>query len=306
MIRINLLKQPAKKKSKKLKLSPKFFIIVGITSGVLLVSAGGWWGFKKLYLFLPEGKQKVVVKDDFTPSTFVSAYNVEEVVRDVNDSKDKLKRRGVLDLPYEQLSFVEKINYEIHFAKNVCDLLTRTVIPGVDFKNIQVSSFKTFKGVGVSNSKENLIKVFKLLKKEKVEILPKPQTVIRKSNNGYQFTISCITEFGLNLEAPFLLGPDDVLEYEEVDMVLKKIVNIAEDDGVNITSGPFRLKAFFVGDYRRFRYRLSGTSSYSNFVAFINNLYERHVPCAFEEFKLTALSENSLKIEADIIFTTSN
>ena len=66
-----------------------------------------------------------------------------------------------------------------------------------------------------------------------------------------------------------------------------------------------RVDAFLLDDYRRIRYHFSGVSSYNTFVAFINSLYNRHVQCAFERLKLAALSENSLKIDADIIFTTS-
>ena len=281
------------------------FIVPGSAVGILLVCAGMWWIIQYFDLFSPKEKHKDSVKDDFTPSTFVSSNVVEEVVSDISDSKDKLKQRGILDLSYEELSPIEKINYEIHYAKMVCDLLTRTVLPSVDFSSIKVDSFNTFYGVGVSNLKDKVVALFEALKKEKIEIQPKPQTKITKRNGGYRFTILCKTGFGLNLEAPFLLDAEDIIDYEELDIVVKRFIDVADDNRVNITSKPYRIGTSFFDDYRRFRYRLSAVSSYNNFVNFINSLYKRQIPCAFEKFKLTALGENSLEIDADIIFTTA-
>ena len=281
------------------------FIVPGSVVGTLLICAGIWWIIQYFNLFSPKEKFLDSVKDDFTPSTFVSSNVVEEVVSDINDSNDKLKQRGILDLSYEELSTIEKVNYEIHYAKMVCDLLTRTVLSGVDFTSIQVDSFTTFYGIGVSNSKENVVALFEALKKEKIYIHPKPETRITKRNDGYGFVILCETEFGLNLEAPFLLGVEDVIDYEELDIAVKRFIDAAEDNKVNITSKPYRIDSSFFEDYRRFRYHFSAISSYNNFVNFINSLYKRHIPCAFEKFKLTALGENSLKIDADIILTTA-
>ena len=107
------------------------------------------------------------------------------------------------------------------------------------------------------------------------------------------------------MEAPFLLDAEDIIDFEELDILVKRVIDVAEDNRVNITSKPERLDAFFLDDYRRFRYRFSAISSYNNFVNFVNSLYDIYVQCAFEKFKLTALSENSLEVNADIIFTTS-
>ena len=305
MIRINLLKQPAKKKLKRLKVSPKVFIIPGSVVGIVIVCFGIWWAIKYFGLFSGEKKQQDIVKDDYAPSTFVSSNVVEDVVDDKFDTKDKLTERGLQDYPYEKLSFIEKVNYEIHFAKNICDLL-KTIQPGVDFNSIQADSFSTLKGIGVANSKQKLVNLFKSLKEhKKVELYPKPQSRFSRNGNTYSFHILCKTEFGLNLEAPFLIDAEEVLDYDEVNLLVKRVMDVAEDEGVSIKSGPDRIDASLLDGYRRIRYTFSGVSSYNTFVTFINSLYNRHIQCAFEKLKLTALSENSLKIDADIIFTTS-
>ena len=306
MIRINLLKRQSRKKFIPWKFSPRHLFIIGYTTGALVICTTGLVIIKRIFFSKPKITNEYIIKDDYLPSTFVKSNVVEEVVRDVNDLNDKINKRGLLDLSYEQLSFLEKINYEINFAKNICDLLHNTFITGVDFRNLQISSFKSFGGDGFSKSKENVIKVFNALKKEKVEILPKPKTSITKKEDIYYFTISCITEFGLNLEAPFLLGYDEVLADNDLSITTQKILVVAEENNVAVSSGLTLYKSNVIGDYKRFRYRFSGTSSYSNFVAFVNSLYDRHIPCAFEKFKLSARKQDLLSIEAEILLTTSN
>ncbi len=306
MIQINLLKQPQRKSIKRIKLSRKSIIIASSVVGVLLLSIIGWRLFLIFKSSLKKDDTKITVKDDFSPSTYLNPKNVEEVVRDINKLNDKLDKRGFLKIPYDEMSSIEKINYEIHFSKNVCDLLTRTAIPGIDFKNLEVDSYNTLIGIGLCDIKENVIKLFKSLKREKVEILPKPQSIIRKQHHWYQFTISSVLpEFGLNFEAPFFLGPNDLPDHEDLDLIIKKMVQTAKNDNIKITSGPNRVESYFKGDYRQFRYQLKGKSSYTDFVIFINSLYNRQIPCSFQMFKLKAEGKNILKIEADIVFTTS-
>ncbi len=305
MIRINLLKQTTRKKVKRLAIPPKMLVVGGSVLGGIVLIAGVWWAITFFNLF-PSGKKDVpAVKDDYTPSSLVGSQMLEDVVDDRDDTRDKLKRRGILDVPYEQLSFVEKVNYEIQYAKNIFDLLSRTSLPGVDFSKVNVASFTQFLGVGQSNSREDVKQFFERLKQEKIDLLPKPQTIIRRSSDGYTFTISCTSRFGLDLEAPFLLGPEDILSYDDLPAVVKRVVTVAKEGNIRIHSGPSQEEAFFIGDYRRFRYRLIGAAAYKNFVSFINELYTRQVPCAFEKIQLVAVTNTSVKIEADLIFTTT-
>lgn len=306
MIRINLLKQPAKKKKKRWRISPKVFIVPGSIAGIVIISVGIWLLIKQLPLFSGERKRQIIVKDDYAPSSFVSSNAVEDVVNDKFNTKDKLSERGLEDFPYNRLSFIEKVNYELHFAKNICDLFNKTVQPGVEFNRIEADSFNTLKGIGIANSQEKVVSLFKELKEnKKVNLLPKPQSKFSGSGSMYTFNFLCKTEFGLNLEAPFLIDAEEIIGYEEVKLLVKRVRDVAADEGVSIRLGPERIDASFQNGYRRIRYHFSGTSSYNRFVSFINSLYDRHVQCAFEKIKLTAVNDNFLEIDANIIFTTS-
>lgn len=304
MIQINLLKKTANKKRVALKLSQRQKMLLGIIFSVLVIGLSGFQITKMIASSKTKKESRVVIKDDFSPSSFVSPH-VEEVVRDRNDASDKLTTGGILNIPYEQLSFIEKTNYEILYAKNVFDMLSRTIISGVDFKEIEFCDYKTLHGLGLSKSKDKVRTVFKTLRSEKLVLLPKPQTQISKKGEYYQFKIAGITDFRLNLHAPFLVASDDMIAYDDLDMTLKKFVDAADGHRINIQSGPNRIDAFVLKKYRRFHYTFTATSTYSRFVSYINNLYDSEIPCAFKKLSITALSSSTVKIEAEIIFTTS-
>ncbi len=304
MIRINLLKQTTKKKVARKGLSQKNVILLFSVVGGAVLLVGIVFVIKSFLLVGPK-KEVMMAQDDYMPSTFTNANAIEEPVRDMDHSKDKLNQRGLLDIAYSEMSLIEKINYEIHFAKNVCDLLSNTVLPGVDFKTLEMQQFTTFKGSGLSSSKAGIVTLLKSLRSKKIELLPKPQTLIKKNNEGYSFTLACKTNFGLNLEAPFILGHNDLPAYEELSHIVEKVKNTAEDEQLNLSSKLTKKDSSLKGDFRQFQYRLKGVATYKDFVAFVNSLYTRNIPCSFKSAKVTAKSEHAVTIEADLIITTA-
>jgi hypothetical protein len=265
--------------------------------------SGGWWAYRYSGWFTPASQRTATAQDDVQPSTFVSRHVVEEVVGDVDSDRETLTKHGFLDLSYEQLSTVEKVNYEIHFAKNVFDLLARTAVSGVDFTRVQLKSFGQFTGSGQCGSREKIGRFFEGMKREKITLRPKPETIIRGSDDGFRFTITGDTRFGLNLESPFLLGPDEIMAYRDCEETIRRIYSVAKDEGLRGNEPSF-MEAAMADSYRRMRYQYSATGSYNSVVSFINTLYARRIPCAFEQFTLTALSASSVKMETGILLTT--
>ena len=98
---------------------------------------------------------KPMAQKGLAPSTYSasSAANmVEEVVKEVNDSRLKFRESGVLDLPYDQLSFAERINYELLFPKNVCEMLSRVIPAGIGLKSLEIDNFQTVYAVGLGRT----------------------------------------------------------------------------------------------------------------------------------------------------------
>lgn len=303
MIRINLLQQPQRKRPRRFQFSRRYIVILCCVSTVVIAVVAGWYGKKKF--LTKSGREQEVTRDVAVVKPDIShTLAVEDIVRDLDEKTDKLKRSGYLNLPYEQLSFIEKINYEIHFAKNIIEVLAQTVKPGVDFRTIEAKEFKTLWGQGLSNSRDDITYLLTSLRDKNITLRPKPHTHIVRKRDYYQFTLSSVCAFGLDLGAPFLVARSDIIEDEDISFVIKNIVAIANETSVNFTSGPKQYDKHAAGNYKRYRYTFTAVSSYNNFVLFVGTLYNRHIQCAFERFRLTAKTDTTLKIDADIIFTT--
>jgi hypothetical protein len=299
MIRINLLKTVEKKKSHGL---PKGVITGGIIVAGAAVFALGVIVSWKLVANLRKPQSYVAVEAP-RPKPQLDGRVVEEVVREVQNENAMTPR--MLSLPYREQRFQEKVNYEIHFGRNVCAFLEKVVPEGIRFKKFEASDFNTLYGSGLSDSRENIKLLFLSYRDQDATILPKPHTTIVKSDGGYQFVISATKEFGLDLEAPFIdLGLDHLAKAAELQQQLQKLKDVAAEKGVLIITGPKALPVEKLGDSQRFRYEFSGTSSYEKFVSFINGAFEARIPCAFEKFSVVALSDDKVKVDAQVLFTT--
>lgn len=271
----------------------------------VLLLVAGWYACDRLGLFRPR-ERAGIVRDDYAPSSFVGAGVVEEVVREVHESRGEVQRRGVLMLPYDELPFAEKINYEILFARSLFSILTRAVPRGVGFRELHISAFKTLYAVGLCESKEKVRAFFEGLRREHVDLLPKPYTRISLREGSFQFAVSCNAGFGLDVADPFVdLSLSHIPAHTDLESVVETVVNRARQNGITFSEGPERLGAVMFGGYRRFRYKLGGSTSYLNLVSFVNSLYDSRIPCAFEEIRLTAISEDRVRLAAELVIYTS-
>lgn len=307
MILINLAKQPVHSRQPFRVEAIPMRVVKSVTIGASLLLCIILMYYLYKYSFLMRDTKETVapIVDDYTPSVQTSPQVVEEIVPEKNTTVDKLQTKGMLTIPYEKLSFIEKVNYEIHFTKNVLELLGRVVVKGVDFKTITLNSFTTVSGVGLSKSREKVTEIFTNLREEKMTILPKPLSQINPVADGYQFTISSQVDFGLNLESPFLLSVENLLSPTDVEAIIKRMVETARDDSIEIIENPIQEQTSVDGKFRRFYYRFSGKTSYNNFANFVVNLYRKKIPIAFAELKLVAIKVNVLKVDARILITTT-
>ncbi|MBD3391205.1 MAG: hypothetical protein GF418_04045 [Chitinivibrionales bacterium] len=303
MVRINLLKKTVRKRAEGPKIPVRVYVIAGVTAGIACLVFAGIWISRTL--LRPEPEKEYVVEKDLRPSTYSKAHAVEEVVREHDDLGDKIKRSGVLDLPYEELATAEKINYEIHFARNVCELLATTVPQGIGFRTLSGEAFRRISGETYAASRELITHMLTELRRAGVDPLPPPASVIRKTGSKYKFTFKADVEFGLNLREPFIdLELHHLTSREGLPHALQKLGMVARKNGVRLNGTPRKLSAEAAGEFRKFRYRLTGVCSYVQFVRFVQGLHEERVPCAFENFRLVAQTRDRLTFNAQILFTT--
>jgi hypothetical protein len=245
-----------------------------------------------------------VEDEELLPSTYKETRTVEEVVREIRDDRDKLHRRGILNLPYEELSLAEKVNYEIYFARNVCELLATKVPGSIGLHVMEGRSYRTIYCVGSADSEKPIETAFEGLREAGVHLMDRPLTKISNKTSGYQFVLTGEPRFGLDLSAPHLIGLGDLPARDELDAVVRRITRIADRAGVRLKKEPSRTDVKVIGRFRRFHYALSGLSSYQGFVKFVEGLVAAEVGCAFQHFRVAARSHGNVSIDAELVITT--
>ncbi|MBN1760225.1 MAG: hypothetical protein JW863_17995, partial [Chitinispirillaceae bacterium] len=239
----------------------------------------------------------------FKPSTYRKADIVEDVVQEVTEERAAGDRRGTLDLPYAELSFLEKVNYEVLFARNVFSMLSRVVPAGIGLRSLEIENFQTLYAVGLGTSRELVSSTFIALKTEKLELLPKPFSYITSNDGeGYRFVVTCKIDFGLNLADPFQAS-DHLPARDDLPILTKRISRIGDSTGVSFKGTPKQLDAERVGAYRCFHYRYRGRTTYNDFVKFLLALYDARVPCAFRKINLKALDGTAVDVDLQLIIT---
>jgi hypothetical protein len=242
----------------------------------------------------------------FTPSTHKKSDIVEDVVREISDERAAGVKKRSPDMRYEELSFLEKVNYEALFAKTVFEILSRAIPQGIGLRTLEIDNFQTVYAVGLGASREMVSSTFLALKSEKLELLPKPLSYITaNAQDGYRFVVTCKTLFGLDFADPFQAS-DHLARRDDLPMLTKKIMTIAEGAGVKFTGTPATADGEKIGSFRRFSYRYRGTSTYNDFVKFLLDVYTNQLPCAFKKIDLKAQSGNAVDVEVQIIFTVSD
>lgn len=305
MIRINLLKDSKPKKAGGLNLPSdllkKVSIGAGSILGLIIVFV-----IVKAFIFGPKKGEDVeyLVRDAYDPSSHLSKDVIEETVRDEKRHGDQIDKRGILRIPYSDMSFVEQVNFENHFAKSVIDLLQRNVSSGVDFRGVSFSDYTYLKGNGRSDSKSQINSVLKNLRNDNVTFLPKPETSITKLKEGFSFKISSIYKPGLDSKAKFKIYKDDIPDYEDIDIIIKRIIDACEEGGLDIKNGPAKNSAEVKAGFRRLTYKVTCNGSYRSFASFVNKMYQQQIPCSVKSASLKAVKTGSLRMNLEIMITT--
>jgi hypothetical protein len=227
---------------------------------------------------------------------------VKDVVREVSGAH-RTPSGGISGLPYDELSFSEKIGYEVLFAKNVVELVARAVPAGIGLHALEADNFQTIYAVGIAPSKDLVQSLFVTLKAEKVILLPKPLTLATpNASGGFKFAITGKTEFGLNPADPVVTAP--IAANQDLPKVLQALQQTARENSIAFVKSPAHVSSEKVGPYYRHLYQWSGQGSYKNFVKFVVRMSQAGQFCSFKRVSVTALSPASVKIEAQILITT--
>jgi hypothetical protein len=307
MIRINLLKHSAEKRAAAGLSGAKLLIAAGIlvAAGICIFGGTSVFRYVKAHRAAKPLEVATAMQKGPLPSTFSNANMVEEVVKEVSDSRLKLRESGVLDLPYDQLSFSERINYELLFTKSVCEMLSRIIPAGIGLKTLEIDNFQTVYAVGLGPTRTIVQDMLVSLKKEKVTVLPPPYSFVKPAwKEGFRFAFSCKTSFGLNLVDPIVDGSLARLPTRGgIPEVIDNFEKCAQRNHVTITKKIGQASSEKVGGYYRLLYQWSGTASYKDFVQFVAGLYDARLMAALKRCALTAKTASTVTIESQFVVT---
>jgi len=234
------------------------------------------------------------------PSSLVRTNMIENVVRELGNESRAVKK---FDAAYEDMSTVEKINYEVLFARNAFQYITRSVPPGVRLRTVEIENFRTVYTSGVSPSREMVQELFSAFRRERGELLPKPFSHIKDdAGGGFQFVVTAKPRFGLELDDPFQ-ALDHLGFKESLTANLRKFSRLAGSNNFKMRAAPSQISVDRVGSYRRVVYKAEGESTYRDFHKFVLALYDEKVPCAFRKITLTARNNDVVHVSAEILFT---
>ena len=72
--------------------------------------------------------------------------------------------------------------------------------------------------------------------------------------------------------------------------------------GIAVRKGPGWESADHAGEFRRFRYAVSGSGTMPDLVAFVRAVREARLPCAFRSLRLLAAGKGRVAVDADVDF----
>jgi len=234
------------------------------------------------------------------PSSLVRTNMIENVVRELGNESRAVKK---FDAAYEDMSTVEKINYEVLFARNAFEFVTRSVPPSVKLRTVEIEGFRTVYISGVSPTREMVQELFSAFRRVRGELLPKPFSHIKDdAKGGFQFVITTKPRFGLELDDPFQ-ALDHLGFKESLTVNLRKFSRLAGSNNFKMRAAPSQISVDRTGSYRRVVYKAEGESTYRDFHKFVLALYDEKVPCAFRKITLTARNNDVVHVSAEILFT---
>ncbi|MDR2693830.1 MAG: hypothetical protein LBB74_06405 [Chitinispirillales bacterium] len=322
MIRINLARVPGKPAGTR---APKPVKVRAVSGGggsagpflivlVLLAAAGGGVYYyitcmkpaasaaaaeqqvaKALPPPVPKADTKAV-----KPSSQVRTNMVEDVVKELPDNETAARNK--LDTPYDQMPLAEKINYEALFARNVFDMISRCMSPGIRLRLLEIDNFQTVSASGVG-ARAMVEEMFTAFKSQRGEVLSKPHSYIKDGDGGaFAFVITQKPNFGLQVSDPF-----QALEHltfkEGLALTLKNFSRLAGDCNFKMSAAPSQLSVEKAGDYRRVVYKAVGMSTYGDFHKLVRILYNEKIPCAFKKISMVPVKDEQIRVTAEVLFT---
>ncbi len=306
MIRINLLKgsvfQGARPKRAPREGGRKGLVVAGlIVLAVLAAGAGGLF-----VLTRPKPEPKAEEKRVAQPPSAFALRGIEETVKDVDEAKAVISSKGLLLLPYEEMTQNEKLLYGSMFLRRAFASINGQAGGGVDFNTMRLEKFASFYILGVTQTRDIFLGFRGRLTKDPA---CSGLEVVSVRPAGYaagktRFEIKGRLQYGLDYESLIQSNPfSRIPGHSEFQNLSRRIREMGEP-GIRWIG----FKALGMepeGDYRRHALQMEGITTYRTIVEFLNQrLPELNSMVSFPEFHVKALGKGRIRFEAIAFFYT--
>ncbi|MCL2183131.1 MAG: hypothetical protein FWB85_06650 [Chitinispirillia bacterium] len=318
MIRLNLAKgapSPKKGGARKKRKSPTPAFIMFL---ILLAGGGGYYYYT---VMLPEIREahtpppppppkppvplpKDGAKPADLPSSHVRTQIVEDVVKEISGEPSAAAAAGRLDAQYSDMTIAEKINYEVLFARNVFNMVTKLTPPGIKFRSLEVENFQSVYLSGAGITREMVQEMFAAFRSERGELMPRPYSNIKDDpgeGGSYNFTIMHKPRFQT------VADPYQAIEHVGFRDILQQHVRdfsrMAGENNFIMSAAPAQMLVERTGSYRRVTFKAAGMSTYKDFHRFVLALYDAKSPAAFKKVSIAPVKDEQVMVTAEVLFT---
>ncbi len=309
MIKINLLindvsvsqDKPATKG-----LSFKKFLLITVSFVVICAVCAFAFVMLKEFMFSNGDSITGKVGNDVVEITNFSNTVVEETVNDLNDKKMPLSLSGLLTVPYKNMTPGEQILYGSIFTQKVTSLLNLYAGRNIDFNTVKIKGYSDFYILGLAGSKRSYKLFVKKMRRdpacyEAKVLLCRPS---KASVGKTVFAIKGKFFFGFNYGE---LGNFNILKElpgdSEYMYQFRKLRTLGKRYGIKWSKlKPVSMKR--VGNYSRHKIAISGSSTYKQYVDFIERMGNLRGKISFSNVSIRAASKYRVNFDIDAYMYT--
>jgi hypothetical protein len=273
----------------------KIFFVLFILVGALVFVFRTYRG----NAFFSENTQsQEISRDSFQNTQDSKPQDREESIMQADDETGD----GPYYLAYEDMTILEQIHYEGVFTKVTLDFFISSVPPSASFEKLRIRDFKIVSGVVFLDTREDVVSFLRAFEKSPDwTIRPRPETRLLDKNDYFSLEFIFEHRIPASVLSENLEVDENIFGVEHLERMKNHIRSAVDTNGL-MASDLRRISADSRGKYRDLQYRLQGSTTFSQFVYFVHDLYNSTFPLRFSEVTLET-SESGVDFDVTITVT---
>jgi hypothetical protein len=203
---------------------------------------------------------------------------------------------------YGDMSMIERINYEHHYAYYLFREFSLIIPPEVDFNEVSFTHYQNVLASGGVERESGVLSLFSSLKAGGWTLKPKPASRFRLVDGEYQFVFDGIFQMKPTDLDSRIIRDSDIPSPEHLTRMKDSVTAVIKRSPVVSSGNMDLLDTEFEGKYRHYTYTVSGKSSFVQFREYLSALRLLKLPISVSDAELKAY-EGGLKWRTTIKIT---